>query len=147
RMLLLTAAAAGLVALAAPARAAEKAGLDKYLPENASVYIHVRTKNLFTADVVRKTLPMVFDKYGDKLVMLAQIAKQLNPNGPPIDEKQLQQGIEQLKDPKVIAQGFDVAKDYAPEFVVSGPEDDPESMVVLIKADEAVTADVIDQQI
>ena len=143
RTLLLTAVVASL-ALPAPTSAADFA---KYLPENATVYAHIRTKNLFTADVVRKTIPMVFDKYGDHIIALAGLAKQFNPNpnAPFPSDEQIKMGIEQLKDPKVIAQGFDAAKDFAPEFVITGnPDEDPESTLFLIKTDEGINAEAVE---
>src|SRR5262249_4877851 len=139
RTQLLTAALAGLL-LTAPMQAAD---LDKYLPDGATTYIQIRTKNLMTADVVRKTVPLVFEKYGDQIAGLYKLAKQFNPQAPDLPEEQIKQGIAELKNPEVIAKGLDVAKDYAPEIVVSGAGEDPESFLVLVKCNELVTADLI----
>jgi hypothetical protein len=140
RTQLLTAALAGLL-LAAPTQAAD---LDKYLPDGATTYVQIRSKNLFTADVVRKTVPLLFDKYGDQIAGLYKLAKQFNPQAPDLPEEQIKQGLAELKKPEVIAKGFDVAKDYAPDIVISGTGEDPKSFLVLVKCDEAVTPELVE---
>src|SRR5262245_47235171 len=64
------------LSLAGPSRAAD---ITKYMPDKASLYIHINVKQLLTAPVVRKALPMAVDKYGDQLLPLIQLAKQFNP--------------------------------------------------------------------
>jgi hypothetical protein len=140
RTQLLTAALAGLL-LAAPTQAAD---LDKYLPDGATTYVQIRTKNLFTADVVRKTIPLVFDKYGDQIAGLYNLVKQINPQAPMLSEEQINAFVAELKKPEVIAKGLDAAKDYAPDIVVAGAGDDPKSFLVLVKCDEAVTPELIE---
>src|SRR3954468_2585518 len=102
RSFLFAAAVTGLAA--APAAAAD---LDKYLPADATFYVHVTTKNFLTAPVVRKAIPMAFDKYGDQIMPLMQFAKALNPNTPDIPEDAIKQGIGELKKPETIANAFD----------------------------------------
>jgi hypothetical protein len=136
----MAAVVAGLC-VAAPSRAAE---LDKYLPESTTAYVHIKTKNIFTSDLVRKLVPQVFDKYGDQMVALVQLAKQFNPQAPAIPEEQLKEGIAQLKKPEVIAQGFDVAKEFAPDIVIAGDDANPDAFLVLIKTDEGVTPEMVE---
>jgi hypothetical protein len=140
RLHLLTAAAAALL-VAAPAPAAD---LDKYVPESATTYVHIRTKNFMTADVVRKAIPLAVDKYSDQIAGLLQLAKAFNPQAPDIPEEKVKEVLGELKKPEVIAQGFDAAKEFAPDLVIAGSEDDPESFLVLVKCDEAVTAEMVE---
>ena len=141
RSLLLAAIAAGLAA--APVRAAD---VDKYLPEDAGLYIHITTKNFLASDVVRKAIPMAFDKFGDDLLPLIQLAKQFNPNAPDVPEDAIKQGIGELKKPETIAKAFDAAKDFGPEIIVTGNPDaaGPESALVIIKCSEAVKPELIE---
>ena len=111
RSLLITAALVGL-AVAAPARADD---LDKYLPENAGVYVHVNINRLLTADVIRKAIPMTFDKYGDQIMPLFQLAKALNPDLANLPEEDLKRGIQELKKPETIANAFDAVEEVAPD--------------------------------
>jgi len=141
RSLLLAAVVAGLAA-AAPARAAD---LDKYLPADASLYVHITTKNLFTSPVVRKAIPMAFDKYGDQLMPFIGMAKAFNPNGPDIPEEDIKKGINELKKPETIAKGFDAAKEFGPEIVVcANPDMGPEKVLILVKCADAVTPELIE---
>ena len=78
------------LSLAAPARAAD---LKKYLPNDASLYIHVNVKQFLTAPVIRKVVPMAIDKYGDQILPLLQFAKQFNPGGPDIPEEEVKKAI------------------------------------------------------
>ena len=123
-----------------PARSAD---LNKYLPNDASAYIHINVKQLFTAPLVRKAVPLAFDKYGDQILPLVQMAKAFNPNTPDIPKAQVKKGIEELKKEETIAKGFDVAKDMVTDIVISGDANDDEgkSFVILIKAPEQVTSD------
>src|SRR6478672_925909 len=89
----LIAVALGL-SFVSPARSAD---LKKYLPNDASAYIHINVKQLFTAPVIRKAVPMAFEKYGDQIMPLVQMAKAFNPNTPDIPEAQVKKGIEELK--------------------------------------------------
>jgi hypothetical protein len=138
----LIAVALGL-SFANPARSAD---LKKYLPNDASAYIHINVKQLFTAPVIRKAVPMAFDKYGDQIMPLVQMAKAFNPNTPDIPEAQVKKGIEELKKEETIAKGFDVAKDVVTDIIISGDANDDEgkSFVILIKAPEQVTGDAVE---
>jgi hypothetical protein len=140
RMYILAAVAAGLAA-AAPAGAAD---LDKYLPEDTGLYIHIGTKNFLTAPVVRKAIPMAFDKYGDQIIPLIGLAKQFNPQAPDVPEEQIKQGINELKKPETIATAFDAAKDFAPELVIAGSADAPDRVLVLVKASDQLTPEMVD---
>src|SRR3954469_23873118 len=120
RSFLFTAVIAGL-AVAAPARADD---LDKYLPENTGLFVHVNINRLLSADVIRKAIPMAFDKYGDQILPLFQLAKAFNPDLANIPEDQLKQGIAELKNPKTIADAFDAAKDFVTDIVIAGNADD-----------------------
>src|SRR5262245_57468947 len=106
RSFLFMAVIAGL-AVTAPTRAAD---LEKYLPANAGVYVHININRLLTADVIRKAIPMAFDKYGDQILPLFQLAKALNPDLANLPEDELKKGIQELKKPETIANAFDAAK-------------------------------------
>jgi hypothetical protein len=134
------AAALGL-GLAAPAGAGE---LDKYLPEGAGVYVHVNVKQLLSAPVVRKAIPMAFDKYGDLLVQFLPLVKQLNPNAPDIPEEDVKKALAELKKPETIATGFDAAKDIITDIVVAGDPEDEKKVLILVKCPPAVTPETVE---
>jgi hypothetical protein len=124
----------GLTALAAlivagPAAAGD---FDKYVPEDAQFYAHVNVPKLFASEMVRKAVPMAFDKYGDQLIMFAGMAKGMNPNMPDVPEEKMKEGLKQMADPKVIAQAFDVAGPVVTDIVVTGSMADGEPNVVII---------------
>jgi len=138
------AALIGLVATAALAAPAPAGEFDKYLPENSQFYVHVRVPKFFKSELVRRAVPMAFDKYGDQLAGLAGMAKQFNPNAPDVPEEQLKEGIKHLSDPKVIAEAFDTAQAFVTDVVVAGSaEGDKPDMVVLVKC-MMITAEGVD---
>jgi hypothetical protein len=138
----LIAIALGL-SLAGPSRAAD---ITKYMPDKASMYVHINVKQLLTAPVVRKALPMAVDKYGDQLLPLIQLAKQFNPAAPDVPEEQVKKAIDELKKEATIAAGFDKAKDAVTDVIVAGDANDDEgkSMVVVIKVPDAVTGEALE---
>jgi hypothetical protein len=140
RKLCLTSAFALLWLAPAPA-----ADLKKYMPDKASMYVHINLKQLMTAPVVRKTIPKAVEKYGDQLLPLMQIAKQFNPAAPDIPEEEVKKGLSALKKEENIAAGLDKAKDVVTDILVAGDADDDEgaSYVVLIKVPNEVTADAV----
>jgi len=135
RSLLFTAVIAGL-AVAAPARADD---LDKYLPENTGLFVHVNVNRLLSADVIRKAIPMAFDKYGDQIMPLIQLAKALDPNAANLPEEEIKKGIQELKKPETIANAFDAAKDKVTDIVVVGDPDQEDKVLILIKCPKEVT--------
>jgi hypothetical protein len=137
RSYLFTAVITGL-ALAAPARADD---LDKYLPENTGFYVHVNINRLLSADVVRKAIPMAFDKYGDQILPLFQLAKAFNPDVANIPEDDVKKAIQELKKPETIAAGFDAAKDILTDIVIAGDPAKEDKVIVLIKGPKEVTED------
>jgi hypothetical protein len=141
----LTVAACGLVA---PVRAAEEpaAGLAKYLPEGSAFYVHVNVRQFLAAPVVRKAIPMAVDKFDKQIMMGLQMAMAFAPPGAGnLPEDQIKQGIETLKQPEVIAQAFDAAKDFLTDVVVAGVPGDDKSVVVIIKCNEIVSPDLVKQ--
>ena len=136
--IVLTAAVCGLVA---PARAAEPAAdLGKYMPDNTAMYLHVNVRQFLAAPVIRKAIPLAMDKYGDTLMQFAQMAKAFDPNAANVPNDQIKSVIDELKKPATIAKAFDAAKDGLADIVVVGKED---SVLVLLKCHEAVTADLV----
>jgi hypothetical protein len=131
------------LSLASSTRAAD---LVKYLPDKASVYVHVNVKQLLTAPVVRKAIPMAMDKYGDQILPLIQLAKQFSPGTPDVPEEQVKKAIDELKKEATIAAGFDKAKDIVTDVIITGDANDNEgkSMLVVIKAPQEVTAEAVD---
>jgi len=128
----------GLVALvglglSSPTLAAD---FDKYLPDGSALYVQIHLPHLFKSELVRKAVPMAFDKYGDQIAGLAGMAKGL-PNMPDIPEDQLKEMLKQLAKPENIANGFDQAKNFISDIVVAGdPQNDKQgkSVVVVIKS-------------
>ena len=119
-------------ALAAPSRAAD---LDKYVPEDATLYVRFNVRQLLVAPFVRTNLPLAFGKYGDQFAQYAVFAKQFNPNAPDIKEEDLKKQLEQLKDPKVVAAGLDAAKDAVTDVILTGDADlEDEDVFVLIQS-------------
>jgi len=104
---------AAAAALAAPAPAGE---FDKFLPDDTQLYVHVRMPKFFESGMVRKAVPMAFDKYGTELAGLAGMAKQMNPQMPDVPED----AFKRLSDPKEIAQVFDMAKNIISDIVIAG---------------------------
>jgi hypothetical protein len=133
------------IALGAGLTSSARAGdLDKYLPEKTGFYVHVNVNQLLAADVVRKAIPMAFDKFGDQIVPLIGLAKQLNPGTPDVPEEDVKKAINELKKPETIAMGFDAAKDVVPEIIVAGEPDGEDKFVVLIKCPPAVTPETVE---
>lgn len=123
---------------AAPVSAADPL---KYLPDGTGAYVHINVKQLLTAPVVRKAVPLAFDKYGDKLVELIGVVKQLDPNAKDLPEEDIKKAIGELKKPASIAQGFDAAREFLTDIIVAGDlEDDPEKSLVIVQCNPAVTA-------
>jgi hypothetical protein len=123
----------GLTALAAMTAGPAAAGdLDKYVPADAKFYAHVNVPKLFASDMVRKGVPMAFEKYSDDLVGLMGMAKAFNPNAPDIPEDQAKAALKQMSDPKVIAQAFDAAGPVVSDIVIAGSVTDGEPNVVII---------------
>jgi hypothetical protein len=106
--------------IAVPARAGD---FDKYLAEDTQFYFHMSMPKFFSSELVRTAVPMALDKYGDSIVGLLGMAKQFNPQAPDIPEDQAKQMIKQISDPKMIAQAFDVAKEFVTDLVVAGKAD------------------------
>lgn len=104
---------AALAALTAPAPAGE---FDKFLPDDTQLYVHIRMPKFFESGLVRKAVPMAFEKYGAELAGLAGMAKQMNPQMPDVPED----AFKRLADPKEIAQFFDMAKNIISDIVVAG---------------------------
>jgi hypothetical protein len=129
--------------LVSPARSAD---LKKYLPEDTTAYIHINIKQFMTAPVVRKAIPMAFEKYGDQILPLVQMAKALNPATPDIPEDQVKKGIEELKKEETIAKGLDAAKDVVTDIVIAGDanDDSGKSFVFAIKVPQEVTAEAVE---
>jgi hypothetical protein len=115
--------------MAGPAAAGD---FDKYVPEGAKFFAHVNVPKLFASEMVRKTVPMAFDKYSDQIVSLAGMAKQFNPNAPDIPEDQMKAGLKQMADPNVIAKAFDAAGPVVTDVVVAGSVVDDEPNVVIV---------------
>lgn len=120
--------------------------LAKYLPDNSSMYVHINLNQLFTAPVIRKAVPLAFEKYGDQIMPLIAMAKQFNPGTPDIPEDQLKKGINELKKEETIAKGLDAAKDIVTDIIFAGKADDDsgQSMVILVKVPKEVTAEAVD---
>jgi len=154
RYFLLGLAALAGLALIGPGRADDKPAsattpvanaFDKYLPDNSKFYVHVAVPKLFNSELVRKALPMAFDKYANEIVQLAGMAKGL-PNVPPIDDDQIKQGLKMMADPQFIGQVFDAAKDAVTDLVIAGNPEGGEKadLVILIKC-EAIKSEMVDQ--
>src|SRR3954451_11094591 len=119
-------------ALVAPSRAAD---LDKYVPEDATLYVRVNVRQLLVAPVVRTNVPLAVAKYGDQIAQLAALAKQFNANAPDVKEEDLKKQLEQLKDPKVVAAGLDAAKDVITDVIVTGDADaEDEDVFILVQS-------------
>ncbi len=136
--------ALGLLALAVPASSVRAADLDVYLPKDTGVYVHVNVRQLLSAPVVRKAIPMAADKYGDQLLLLMAIAKQLNAGGPEVSEEDMKKALNELKKPATIAQGFDAAKDFLTDIVVAGQPGEEEKFLILVKCIPIVTPEMVD---
>jgi hypothetical protein len=123
--------------------------LAKYLPDNSSMYVHINLNQLLTAPVIRKAVPLAFEKYGDQIGPIVAMAKQFNPGTPDIPEDQLKKGIDELKKEETIAKGFDAAKDIVTDVIITGKADDDEgkSVVILVKVPKEVTAEAVDAAI
>jgi hypothetical protein len=131
---------AGL-AIAAPIRAGD---FDKYLAEDTQFFVHVNVPKFFTSEMVRKTVPMVFDKFGDQFVGLMGMARQFNPNAPEIPEDQAKEAMKQAADPKVIAKVFDEIKGVVTDVVVAGKaEGDTPQLSILVKS-EGIKPEMVD---
>jgi hypothetical protein len=129
-------------ALAAPSRAAD---LDKYVPEDATLYVRVNVRQLLVAPVVRTSVPLAFAKYGDEIVQLAAFAKQFNANAPDIKDEDLKKQLQQLKDPKVVAAGLDAAKDLVSDVILTGDADGEDEDVFVLIQSQHVNAKALEQ--
>jgi hypothetical protein len=151
RLRLAAIALAAAVGLAGSARtddttaatAGKPADVTKYVPEGAGYYAHINVRQFLAAPVVRKAIPMAFDKYGDKLMDLVQIAKAFDPNAANIPNEKIKSVIDDLKKPQTIAKAFDAAKDGLTDIVIAGVPGDDEKSLFIIKCHEAVTPDVV----
>jgi hypothetical protein len=134
-------AACGVVA---PSRAAEPAAdLGKYLPDGAGFYVHINVRDFLAAPVIRKAIPMAADKYDQQIQMGLQFAMMAIPNANNLPEEQIKQGLKALKDPKVIADAFDKAKDALTDIVVVGTPGDEMKTLVVIKCHEFIKPDLV----
>jgi len=139
-------AACGLVA---PVRADEPtakaatADLNKYLPEGSGFYVHVNVRQLLASPLVRKSIPMAVDKYGDTIMQLAQLAKAFDPNAANIPNDKIKEAVDSLKKPETIAKAFDAAKDALTDIVVVGDPAKDSHAAVIFKCHEAVSGDVV----
>ncbi len=136
----LTAMAACMVA--GPANAGD---FDKYVPEDAKFFAHVNVPRIFASEMVRKAVPMAFDKYSDQIIGLVGMAKGMNPNIPDVPEDQMKDGLKQLADAKVIAKAFDAAGNVVTDIVVAGSVTNDEPNVVIIIKCAFFTAEVVEQ--
>jgi hypothetical protein len=127
---------AALAALTAPAPAGE---FDKFLPDDTQLYVHVRMPKFFESGMVRKAVPMAFDKYGAELAGLAGMAKQMNPQMPDVPED----AFKRLSDPKEIAQFFDMAKNVISDVVVAGSGGGMAMQPVMLIKCEMITNDMM----
>ena len=143
RLRLASLAIVGLAGLfpAAPTRAAD---LAKYVPEDAGLYVHVNVKQLLTAPVVRTAVPLAFQKYGDNILPLVQLAKAFNPDAAKISDDDVKKGIAELKKPETIAKAFDAVKEVVTDVVLAGDPDDEEAFLVLVKVPAEVNAQAVD---
>lgn len=126
-------------------RAADPApvNLDKFLPDVGNIYVHANLQQFLAAPVVRKAIPMAVDKYAKEIAGFAQMAMQMNPNAGNVSEDQIKGMLEQLKDPAVIAQAFDAAKDAVTDVIFTGSHEGPNKMLLLIKCSDQVQPDMV----
>jgi hypothetical protein len=140
----LTAAVCGLIA---PVRAADPAAatsdLSGYLPAGTGYYVHINVRQFLAAPVIRKAIPMAADKFDKQLMAGLQMAMMVVPNAKDVPEDQIKQGLAMLKDPKVIAQAFDNAKDFLTDVYVAGVPGDDDKAIVVIKCHEIVAPDLV----
>ncbi|MFO0809342.1 MAG: hypothetical protein U0746_12010 [Gemmataceae bacterium] len=136
RCILLTAVVVGAVVTAAPA-----ADPLKYMPDNTGAYVHINVKQLFTAPIVRKAVPMAFDKYGEQIVGLVEMVKQFDAKAKEISEDDVKNVLKDLKNPTKIAASFDLIREFVTDIVLfSDLEDDSEKSLLLLQCNPAVTA-------
>jgi hypothetical protein len=152
--IVLAAAACGLVAPGfaddeKPAKtdAAPAADLAKYLPEGSGYYVHINVRRFLGAPVIRKAIPMAVDKFDKQIMMGVQMAAAFAPGGGANmpNEEQMKQGLDTLKDPKVIANAFDAAKEFVTDVVVGGVPGDEGDFVMVVKCHEAATPEIVKQ--
>lgn len=117
----------------------------KYLPEHCNTFIQVDVPKLFASPLVRKAVPMAFDKYQDQIVAVMPMLQGMAPPGAPKpDEEQVKKALKELSDPQKIAQMFDAAQALLTDVVVAGStEGGAPNMVVLIKC-AFITPEAID---
>lgn len=143
---------AGLLSLALVGRAddakpVQQSDLTKYVGADAKFFVHVNVPKLFASDMVRKIVPMAIEKYSDQIVAMAGMAKTFNPAAPEVPEDQLKDAIKKLTDPKVIAQGCDMAKDVVTDIMVAGSaEGDSPNVVVVVKC-QFITAQMMEMMV
>ncbi|MFL5329979.1 MAG: hypothetical protein ACJ8C4_13825 [Gemmataceae bacterium] len=144
RTLILSFAALASLAVAPATRAGD---FDKYVPAKSEFYVHITPPKFFTSQLVRKAVPMAFERYGDQMVEGMALLKGL-PGAPDLPEDQLKAAIKDLGDEQKIAQGFDIAKKFVTDIVIAGSaQAGMPDAIVLIKS-EAISkegADMIAQ--
>jgi hypothetical protein len=138
-------AACGLIG---PARGAEPAAAvdpTAFLPEGTGFYVHINVRQFLAAPVVRKAIPMAADKFDKQLVAGLQMAMMIIPNAKDLPEDKIKEGLEKLKDPTVIANAFDKAKDFLTDIYIAGIPGNDEKTMVVIKCHEMMAPELVKQ--
>lgn len=130
---------AGLVT----ARPATAGDLDKFLPSNSEFYVHISVPKLFGSELVRKAVPMAFDKYSDMIAKNVGMMKGI-PNFPPIEEEQVKEGLKQLADPDAIAMMFDMAKGVITDIVIAGSQNGGDPDIVILLKSKQIKAEILE---
>src|SRR5262245_7767918 len=129
------------LAVTAPAPAGD---FDKYLAEDTQFFVHVNVPKFFTSEMVRKAVPMAFDKFGDQIVAMMGMARNFNPQIPEIPEDDAKQIMKNAADPKEIAKVFDRIKDVVTDIVIAGKGDgETPQMSILVKC-EHIKPELVD---
>jgi hypothetical protein len=129
------------LAVAAPAPAGD---FDKYLSEDTQFFVQVNVPKFFTSEMVRKAVPMAFEKFGDQIVAMMGMARNFNPQIPEIPEDDAKKAMKKAADPQVIATIFDQIKGAVTDIVIAGKaEGEIPQMAILIKS-EFIKAEMVD---
>jgi hypothetical protein len=144
----LAAVACGFAAAGAaePAKtdAAPGADLAKYLPEDATLYVHVNVRQFLGAPVIRKAIPMAAAKFEKQIMFGVQLAMAAAPGaGGNVSEDQVKQVLAGMKDEATIAQVFDTVKDAVTDVVITADPGDEQKGLVVIGCNPAVSPELV----
>jgi len=123
--------------------AAPGADLGRYLPDDATLYVHVNVRQFLAAPVVRKAIPMAAAKFEKQLMFGVQLAMAAAPNAGNVSEDQIKQVLAGMRDEATIAQVFDTIKDGVTDVVITADPGEQEKGLVVVACNPAVSPELV----